>query len=197
MMKTLVRVFAYILTIGGVGGYFLLRSNLAFVAMLLGVVLFALTEIETLKKFKPGDTKKDWLGMTIIDLDKIKEREKQKMDKKDLDETMKRMALEAILKIKDGEINKAAKIYLCLYAIGKDIMFMSKKMPENEVFKGLLEDIKVIGKRENVPEEWTQELIETFKRKVEEYRSMDEKHSTEMVKLIFEELKNKKEKVSE
>jgi hypothetical protein len=135
--------------------------------------------------------------MTIIDLDKIKEREKQKMDKKDLDETMKRMALEAILKIKDGEINKAAKIYLCLYAIGKDIMFMSKKMPENEVFKGLLEDIKVIGKRENVPEEWTQELIETFKRKVEEYRSMDEKHSTEMVKLIFEELKNKKEKVSE
>jgi hypothetical protein len=82
MLKTLVRVFAYILTIGGVGGYFLLRSNLAFVAMLLGVVLFALTEIETLKKFKPGDTKKDWLGMTIIDLDKIKEREKQKTEPK-------------------------------------------------------------------------------------------------------------------
>ena len=119
------------------------------------------------------------------------------MDKKDLDETMRRMTLEAILKIKDREIDKAAKIYLCLYAIGKDIMFKGKKMVENEVFKGLLEDIKVIGKRENVPEEWTQELIEIFKHRVEEYQAMDEKHSTEMVKLIFEELKNKKEKVSE
>ena len=77
-MKTLVRVFAYILVIGGVGGHFLFRSNLAFVAILLGIVLFALTEIETLKKFKPGDIKKDWLGMTVIDIDKIKKRERQK-----------------------------------------------------------------------------------------------------------------------
>ena len=107
-MKTLVKVFAYILTIGGVCGYFLLRSNLAFVAMLLGVVLFVIAELETLKKFKPDDTKKDWLGMTIIDLGKIKEREKQKMDKKDLDETIRRIELETILKIKNREIDKAA-----------------------------------------------------------------------------------------
>ena len=80
-MKTSVRVFAYILTIGGVGGYFLLRSNLAFVAMLLGVALFVIAEIETLKKFKPGDTKK-MFGMTTIDLDKIKERERQKTEPK-------------------------------------------------------------------------------------------------------------------
>jgi hypothetical protein len=196
-MKTLVKVFAYILTIGGVGGYFLLRSNLAFVAMLLGVVLFVIAELETLKKFKPGDTKKDWLGMTIIDLDKIKQREKQKMDKKDLDETIRRMELETILKIKNREIDKAAKIYLCWYAFGRDMMSISKKMSENEVYQGLLEEIKLICKRENVPEKWTQELIETFKRKVEEYRSMDEKHSTEMINLILKELINKKEKVLE
>mgnify|MGYP005834104975 CR=1 FL=1 len=81
-MKTLVKVLAYILTIGGVGGYFLFRSNLAFVAMILGVVLFGIAEIETLKKIKPGDTKKDWLGMTVIDFDKIKERERQKTEPK-------------------------------------------------------------------------------------------------------------------
>ena len=62
-------------------GYFLFRSNLAFVAMLLGVILFTIAEIETLKKFKPGDTKK-MFGMTIIDFDKIKERERQKTEPK-------------------------------------------------------------------------------------------------------------------
>jgi len=80
-MKTLVKVFAYILTIGGVCGYFLFRANLAFVAMILGVVLFGIAEIETLKKIKPGDTKK-MFGMTVIDFDKIKERERPKTEPK-------------------------------------------------------------------------------------------------------------------
>lgn len=115
------------------------------------------------------------------------------MDKKHSGEAMRRKALEAILKTKNEEIDKAAKFMLVLYVIGKDTMVM----PEDEIIKGLLEDIKVVGKRENVPKEWTREWIEAFKRKVEEYRSMDEKHSTEMIKLILKELKSKREKVSE
>lgn len=115
------------------------------------------------------------------------------MDKKHSDEAMRKKSLEAILKIKTEEIDKAAKSMLVLYVIGKDAMVM----PEDEIIKGLLEDIKVVGKRENIPEEWTRELIEAFKRKVEEYRSMDEKHSTEMIKLILKELKSKREKESE
>ncbi len=110
---------------------------------------------------------------------------------------MKKEALEVILKTKNKIIEEAAKFYLFSYATGKDIMFKSKGIPEDEVFKGLLEDVKAIGMKENVPEEWTQELIEAFKRKVEEYRSMDEKHSTEMIKLLYEELKSKKEKLPE
>ena len=113
--------------------------------------------------------------------------------KKHSDEAMRKKALETILKIKNGEIDKAAKSMLVFYVIGKDTMVM----PWDEIIKGLLEDIKVVGKRENIPEEWTQELIGAFKRKVEEYRSMDEKHSTEMIKLILKELKSKREKVSE
>jgi hypothetical protein len=113
--------------------------------------------------------------------------------KKDSDEAMRRKALETILKKKNEVIDEALKTMLVWYVFGKDTMVM----PEVEIIKGLLEDIKVVGKRENIPEEWTQELIGAFKRKVEEYRSMDEKHSTEMIKLILKELKSKREKVSE
>jgi hypothetical protein len=73
-MKASLKVLAYILTIYGVAGYFLFRSTLAFLAIVLGVVLFVIPEIETLKKFKPVGTKK-MFGITIIDVHKIKERE--------------------------------------------------------------------------------------------------------------------------
>lgn len=117
--------------------------------------------------------------------------------KKHSDEAMRRKTLESTLKIKNEEINKMAKYILISYAIGKDIMFKSKGIPEDEIFKGLLEDIKVICKSENVPEEWTRELTETFKRKVEEYRSLDEKNSTEMIKSVLKELESRRGKVSE
>jgi len=117
--------------------------------------------------------------------------------KKHSDEAMGRKALEEISKMKNEAIDKMAKSMLVSYAIGKEIMFKSKGLPEDEVFKGLLEDIKVICKKENVPDEWSIEVTEAFKRKVEEYRSMDEKHSTEMIKLIMKELQSARGKVSE
>lgn len=101
---------------------------------------------------------------------------------------MRRKVLETILEIKNEEIDKAAKTMLVFYVTGKDII----GMPEDGIIKGLLEEIKVVGKKENIPEEWTQELIEAFKRKVKEFCSMDEKHSIEMVKLILKELKIKR-----
>ena len=77
------KVVAYVLTAFGVVGYFLFfRSILAFLAIVLGVVLFGITEIETLKRFKSGDTKKDMFGITVIDFDKIKRKESQKTEAK-------------------------------------------------------------------------------------------------------------------
>ena len=78
--------------------------------------------------------------------------------KKHSDEAMRRKALEEILKKKNEAIDKVLKLMCGLLAIGR---------PEEEIIKDILEEFK----KENVPEEWTQELLEAFKRKVEEDRS--------------------------
>jgi hypothetical protein len=77
--------------------------------------------------------------------------------KKHSDEAMRRKALE-ILKMKNEAIDKVLKLMCGLLAIGK---------PEEEIIKDILEEFR----KDNVPEEWTQELLEAFKRKVEEDRS--------------------------
>lgn len=77
--------------------------------------------------------------------------------KKHSDEAMRRKALE-ILKTKNEAIDKVLKLMCGLLAIGR---------PEEEIIKDILEEFR----KDNVPEEWTQELLEAFKRKVEEDRS--------------------------
>jgi hypothetical protein len=77
--------------------------------------------------------------------------------KKHSDEAMRRKALE-ILKMKNEAIDKVLKMMCGLLAIGR---------PEEEIIKDILEEFR----KDNVPEEWTQELLEAFKRKVEEDRS--------------------------
>jgi hypothetical protein len=78
--------------------------------------------------------------------------------KKHSDEAIRRKALEEILKMKNEAIDQVLKRMFCLYIVGQS---------EEEIIKDILEEFK----KENVPEEWTQELLEAFKRKVEEDRS--------------------------
>lgn len=78
--------------------------------------------------------------------------------KKHSDEAKRRKALEEILKMKTEAIDQVLERMFCLYIVGK---------PEEEIIKDILEEFK----KENVPEEWTQELLDAFKRKVEEDRS--------------------------
>jgi hypothetical protein len=65
---------------------------------------------------------------------------------------------EEILKKKNEIIGQALKNMFLSYMCGQ---------PEEEIVKIILEDFR----KENVPEEWIQELLEAFKRKVEEDRS--------------------------
>jgi len=78
--------------------------------------------------------------------------------KKHSDEGMRRKALQEILKTKNEAIDQVLKRMFCLYIVGQS---------EEEIINDILEEFK----KENVPEEWTQELLEAFKRKVEEDRS--------------------------
>ena len=82
---------------------------------------------------------------------------------------MRKKALEEILKEKNEHIDKVLKIMCGLYVIGN---------PEEEIIKDILEEFK----KDNVPEEWTQELIELFKRKVVEYRSTELRELIKKVK---------------
>lgn len=68
------------------------------------------------------------------------------------------MRYEELLKTKNEIIDQALKRMFQLYMFGQ---------PEEEIVKTILEEFR----KENVREEWTQELLEAFKRKVEEDRS--------------------------
>ena len=82
---------------------------------------------------------------------------------------MGRKALEEILKEKNEIIDKVLKVMCGLYVIGK---------VEEEIIKDILEEFK----KDNVPEDWTQELIGLFKRKIVEYRSTELRELIKKVK---------------
>lgn len=82
---------------------------------------------------------------------------------------MRRKTLEKILKEKNEIIDKVLKLMCGLLAIGK---------PEEEIIKDIFEEFK----KDNVPKEWTQELIELFKRKIVEYRSTELRELIKKVK---------------
>lgn len=82
---------------------------------------------------------------------------------------MGRKALEEILKEKNEIIDKVLKLMCGLYVIGK---------PKEEIINDILEEFK----KDNVPEDWTQELVELFKHKIVEYRSTELKELIRKVK---------------